>query len=121
MFLKQMEVGQFAIFAYLFGSEAAGEALVIDPAAEGEMIVREAAKNGLKIKYIVNTHCHIDHVMGNKKMKDLTGAEIIIHAADAPYLAHQSAQLMGMFHAEASPPGYHRQGERPHHSGRTLS
>lgn len=104
MLVKQMEVGQFAVFAYLVGSEAAGEALVIDPAAEGESIVREAEKKGLKIKYIVNTHSHIDHVMGNKKMKDLTGALIVIHELEAPYLAHQPAHLMSMFRAEASPP-----------------
>jgi glyoxylase-like metal-dependent hydrolase (beta-lactamase superfamily II) len=104
MFIKQMEVGQFSVFAYLVGSEATGEALVIDPAAEGESLVREAEKNRLRIKYIVNTHSHIDHVMGNKKMKDLTGAQIVIHTAEAPYLAHQPAQLMSMFHAEPSPP-----------------
>lgn len=104
MFVKQMEVGQFSVFAYLVGSETTGEALVIDPAAEGESIVKEADKKGLKIKYIVNTHSHIDHVMGNKRMKDLTGAEIIIHEAEAPYLAHQPAHLMNMFRAESSPP-----------------
>lgn len=104
MFVKQMEVGQFSIFAYLLGSEATGEALVVDPAAEGEMILKEAEKKGLRIKYIVNTHSHIDHVMGNKKMKELTGAEIIIHEADAPYLVHQPADLMSMFRAEPSPP-----------------
>jgi hydroxyacylglutathione hydrolase len=104
MFTSQMEVGQFSVFAYLVGSEATGEALVIDPAADGEMIFREAEKKGLKIKYIVNTHSHIDHVMGNKKMKGLTGAQIIIHTAEAPYLAHQPAHLMNMFHAEPSPP-----------------
>lgn len=104
MFVKQIEVGQFSVFAYLVGSQATGEALVIDPAAEGESIVKEADKQGLKIKYIVNTHSHIDHVMGNKKMKDLTGAQIIIHEAEAPYLAHQPAHLMSMFRAESSPP-----------------
>src|SRR5208283_542689 len=104
MFTKQIEVGQFAVFAYLIGSEATGEALVIDPAAQGELLVKEALNNKLRIKYIVNTHSHIDHVMGNKKMKDLTGAEIIIHEAEAPYLVNQPAQLMNMFNAEASPP-----------------
>jgi glyoxylase-like metal-dependent hydrolase (beta-lactamase superfamily II) len=104
MFTKQIEVGGFAVFAYLVGSEATGEALVIDPAAEGESIVKEAVKNNLTIKYIVNTHSHVDHVMGNKKMKDLTGAQIIIHEAEAAYLTGQPADLMNMFGAEPSPP-----------------
>ncbi len=104
MFTKQIEVGRFAVFAYLVGSEATGEALVIDPAAEEESIVKEALKNKLTIKYIVNTHSHVDHVMGNKKMKDLTGAQIIIHEAEAAYLTGQPADLMNMFGAQPSPP-----------------
>ena len=104
MFTKQIEVGRFAVFAYLVGSEATGEALVIDPAAEEESIVEEALKNKLTIKYIVNTHSHVDHVMGNKKRKDLTGAQIIIHEAEAAYLTGQPADLMNMFGAQPSPP-----------------
>ena len=104
MFTKQMQVGRFAVFAYLVGSETAGEALVIDPAGDPDLILREAAKNRLRIKYIVNTHSHVDHVMGNKKMKEVTGAEIIIHEADAADLVGQSMQVMNMFGAEPSPP-----------------
>ena len=104
MVVKQIEVGGFAVFAYLVGSETAGDALVIDPAGDAERIVREAQKAKLKIKYIVNTHSHVDHVMGNKAMKDLTGAEIVIHEAEAASLVRQPAHLMSMFHAAASPP-----------------
>ena len=104
MFVKQIEVGGFAVFAYIVGSEAAGDALVIDPADEGERLVREAGKAKLKIKYIVNTHSHVDHIMGNKAMKDLTGAQIIIHEAEAAALSHQPAHLASMFHATPSPP-----------------
>jgi glyoxylase-like metal-dependent hydrolase (beta-lactamase superfamily II) len=99
-----MEVGRFAVFAYLVGSETTGDALVIDPAADGEQLAREAEKNKLHIKYIVNTHAHIDHIMGNKRMKDLTGAQIVIHEADAPYLLDQAGHAMQMFGADASPP-----------------
>lgn len=104
MYVRQIEIGRFAVFAYIVGSEATGEALVIDPAAEGDRLVKEAEKNNFRIKYIVNTHSHIDHIMGNREMKGLTGAEIIIHEAEAPYLASQSEQKMNMFGAESSPP-----------------
>jgi hydroxyacylglutathione hydrolase len=104
MFIRQMEVGRFAVFAYLLGSEASGEALVIDPAGDEESIAREAERNGLVIKYIVNTHSHVDHVMGNGKMKSLTGAQIIIHEGDASDLGDQPRHVMNMFGAEASPP-----------------
>lgn len=104
MFVKQMEVGRFAVFAYLVGDETTGEALVIDPAADAHRILTEAGKKGLKIKYIVNTHSHIDHIMGNKEMKDLTGASIIIHEKEREALVQQSSYMMSMFGAEASPP-----------------
>lgn len=104
MFVKQMEVGRFAIFAYLVGDESTGEALVIDPAADAHRILTEAGKKGLKIKYIVNTHSHVDHIMGNKEMKDLTGAEIVIHEKESANLAEQSSYTMSMFGAQASPP-----------------
>ena len=42
--------------------------------------------------------------MGNKRMKDLTGAEIIIHEKDANALVHQPPSMLEMFHAEPSPP-----------------
>ena len=104
MIVKQVQVGRFAVFAYLVGSEKTGDALVIDPADECEAIVKQAEKQGLHIKYIVNTHSHVDHVMGNKRMKDLTGAQIIIHEKDAPALAEQASYQMSMFGAEPSPP-----------------
>lgn len=103
MFVKQIQVGGFAVFAYIVACKTTNEALVIDPAAEGDRICREAETRGYRIKYIVNTHSHIDHVMGNRKMKDLTNAQIIIHESEARALLDQSPDMMQMFHAEPSP------------------
>ncbi|MCX8021254.1 MAG: MBL fold metallo-hydrolase, partial [Syntrophorhabdaceae bacterium] len=104
MFVKQLQVGQFAVFAYIVGCKKTKEALVIDPADDEERILKEAADKGYRIKYIVNTHSHIDHVMGNRRMKELTGAEIIIHENEALSLIQQSPYMMSMFNAEPSPP-----------------
>ena len=104
MFVKQIEVGGFSVFAYIVACQKTNEALVIDPASEGDRILKEATTRGYNIKYIVNTHSHVDHIMGNKKMKDLTDAEIIIHQAEAQSLVNQSGSLMSSFGAEPSPP-----------------
>ncbi|OPX94223.1 MAG: Beta-lactamase hydrolase-like protein [Syntrophorhabdus sp. PtaU1.Bin002] len=104
MFVKQMQVSGFAVFAYIVACKVTNEALVIDPAAETDRILHEAESRGYQIKYIVNTHSHIDHIMGNKKMKELTNAEIIIHEKEAQSLIHQAPSMMQMFHAEPSPP-----------------
>lgn len=103
MFLKQMQVGHMAVFAYLLGDPATGEALVIDPAANIDGIIAQASNNNLKIKYIVNTHGHVDHIGGNLEMKEKTGAQIVIHADDANMLTATPAMILKMFGAKESP------------------
>lgn len=104
MFLKQLQVGPMAVFAYVIGDTEAGEGVVVDPAANTDAIISEAEKNGIKIKYIINTHGHVDHTSGNAGMKKKTGAEIIIHEDDAETLAHTPAAILKMFGAKQSPP-----------------
>lgn len=104
MFVKQVQVGQMAVFAYLVGDEASGDAVVIDPAANIDGLITEARNNKLNIKYIVNTHGHVDHTSGNKEMREKTGALIIVHEDDAEMLANTPAMILKMFGATASPP-----------------
>jgi glyoxylase-like metal-dependent hydrolase (beta-lactamase superfamily II) len=104
MFVKQIQVGQMAVFAYIIGCKTTKEALIIDPAAEEDRLLEEAVNKDYRIKYIVNTHSHIDHVMGNRRMQELTGAKIIIHEKESYSLINQSPQMMSMFNAEPSPP-----------------
>ena len=106
MVVKQYEVGNFAIFCYLIGDEESREGLFIDPAGDANTLLAEAKSHGLnKIKYIVNTHSHIDHIMGNAEMAKKTGAKIVIHEEDATALVQTPSYLLEMFNAKASPPG----------------
>lgn len=104
MFLRQIEVGNFAVFTYLLSGDQRGEGLVIDPADDVDDILSLAEKEGIHIRYIVNTHAHVDHVMGNEEMKLKTGAEIIIHEADAPMLPQIPQSMLAMFGGRPSPP-----------------
>ena len=65
MFIKQLQVGHMAVFAYLVGDTVTGDALVIDPADNAQEIIAVAKQNKLQINYIINTHGHVDHIGGN--------------------------------------------------------
>lgn len=92
MKVLQLLVGQMAVFAYVVGCEQTGEAVVIDPAGNEDQIVAEAQKHGLKIVKIVDTHGHPDHTCGNTRMKQLTGAPVIIHQDDAEQMISPHSQ-----------------------------
>jgi len=104
MFLKQFEVGSFSVFAYLLGEKSGGEGLVIDPSSDIDAILALANQQKIKIQYIINTHAHVDHVMGNEEMKRKTGAKIIIHEDDAPLLTQIPRSMLLMFGGRSSPP-----------------
>jgi len=67
--------------AYIVSCASTKEAVVIDPGLPAEKIAEQAA--GLKIRYILATHCHPGHVAGKDDLKALTGGETGLHPADA--------------------------------------
>lgn len=83
MFIKQLLVEPLAVFSYLVGCQKTKEAMVIDPGGDIDKIIKEAQKQNLFIKYILNTHYHWDHTLGNQDLKKQTGAQIVMHRADA--------------------------------------
>ena len=97
MIIKNLSVGPIMANCFIVGCEKTREAAVIDPGDESDKILLTLAGLKLKVKYIINTHGHFDHVGGNKKMKDATGADILIHSLDAPMLGYifRKAHLRG--------------------------
>ncbi len=104
MIIKDLVVGPIMANCYIVGCEETRKAVVIDPGADEDKILMELARLKLSVQYLLNTHGHFDHVGANKKMKAATGADILIHALDAPMLSRLSASAAawGMI-AEDSP------------------
>lgn len=105
MIVKVLVLGPIGANCIILGCEKTKEAVVIDPGDEGDRILKELADNMLTLKHIINTHGHFDHVGANKRLKEVTGADIHIHAADAPMLEQleEMAVSFGM-RMENSPP-----------------
>jgi glyoxylase-like metal-dependent hydrolase (beta-lactamase superfamily II)/rhodanese-related sulfurtransferase len=75
MIIEQIYTGCLAQGAYYI--ESNGEAVVIDPLREVEPYIQKAAKNGAKIKYVLETHFHADFVSGHVDLSKKTGAPIV--------------------------------------------
>ena len=87
MIIEELVVGPIMSNCFILGCEKTKEAVVIDPGADTHKILLLLADLKLRLMYIINTHGHFDHVAGNKKLKDATGADLIIHPLDEPMLA----------------------------------
>jgi hydroxyacylglutathione hydrolase len=105
LIIKELAVGPIMANCFIVGCEETKEAVVIDPGDEPDKILLTLADLKLKVKYILNTHGHFDHVSANKKMKSATGADILIHSLDAPMLNQLSASAAAWgLSADDSPP-----------------
>jgi hydroxyacylglutathione hydrolase len=105
MIIQSLVVGPIQANCFILGDEKTQEAVVIDPGDEDQRILTGLKKQALKLKFIINTHGHFDHVGANKALKEKTGAPILIHRAEAPLLAQlsSSAAVWGM-QVDDSPP-----------------
>jgi len=108
-------VGVLACNCSIFGDENSGEAIVIDPGDEIEEILARLDRHSLRLKAIIVTHAHIDHIGGAEKLKARTGATVLMNRDDLPVLGQLEAQAawLGM-EAPAVPEidGFLRDGDR---------
>lgn len=77
-----LPVGMLQCNCSILGDEQTREAIVVDPGDEIERIVATLAKHQLKVKAIVITHAHIDHIAGAHKLKALTHAPVYLNPND---------------------------------------
>jgi hydroxyacylglutathione hydrolase len=104
MLIETIVVGPLGVNCLILGDKQSNEGVVVDPGADAEMILAAVARFGLKVKYVINTHGHFDHVGCNRQVQEQTGAELLIHEEDLVLLSHaaSSAQKYG-FKVQDSP------------------
>lgn len=93
-----LPVGPLQCNCSVFGDETTGEAIVIDPGDEIGRIRAILDKHHLRVKAIIITHAHIDHIGGAQKLKALTGAPVYMNSRDQELYDHldMQAQWLGM-------------------------
>jgi len=99
MILETFPVGLLQCNCSVLGDPATKEAIVVDPGGDVEKVLAALARHGLRCRAILNTHTHIDHVGANDALRQATGAEVMLHAADLPLydnLRIQSEWMGGM-------------------------
>jgi len=89
MKIHQLQVGNMQNFTYILEDEKTGEAVLVDPSWDLDELFNCIRRNNLKIKYIINTHHHFDHTLGNEAMANATGAQIVQHKSST--LKHDMA------------------------------
>ncbi len=106
MIVETFPVGPLQCNCTILGDESAGEAIVIDPGEEIGRIERRLKELGLKVKQILITHGHIDHVGGALKLKRLTGAPILMNENDMAQLKimDEQAAWLGVATPETAAP-----------------
>ena len=87
-----LPVGVLQCNCSIFGDEASREAVVIDPGDNIDQILAILERHQLRVKAIVITHAHIDHIGGAQKLKAATGAPVYMNANDQELYNHLDVQ-----------------------------
>lgn len=88
MRVKTLTVGFLAANCYLAYCEDTREAIVLDPGGDGDKILKTIDELDLKVKFIVDSHAHYDHIAANGELKEALNVPILIHKADAEALVN---------------------------------
>ncbi len=102
--VEQIAIGPFQVLSYLVVCPSTREAVLIDPAGEEDKLLALIKKQGAKVKFILNTHGHADHVLGNEKMREILSVPICMHEADDLFFSDPSVRAQASKELGLPPP-----------------
>lgn len=97
---RTITVGPFMCNCHILADERTREAVIVDPGDDPVHILAAVKELGVTVKALAHTHCHLDHITGTRRVKEETGATILIHEADRwlyEHLKEQCAETMRLF------------------------
>ncbi len=90
--METFTVGYLLTNCYVAWCDETRDAIIIDPGfsrSESDSVLGTVQQNSLRVKFVLDTHGHPDHVCGNGLVKTATGASILIHKSDASLLSEE--------------------------------
>jgi glyoxylase-like metal-dependent hydrolase (beta-lactamase superfamily II) len=102
--------------SYLFGCGGHAAGTVVDPVGDPERYLEAAAALGLRLRYVVDTHVHADHLSTGRELAAAAGAEYILHAsagAEFPFRAVEDGEVLTLGNVDARV--LHVPGHTPEH------
>ncbi|BBA69651.1 MBL fold metallo-hydrolase [Geobacter sulfurreducens] len=96
MIFETVVVGPLGVNCFILGCEQSREGVIVDPGAESGRILERVGELGLKVGMVINTHGHFDHVGGNRKVLEATGAKLLVHRDDVHFL-DRAADVAAMY------------------------
>ena len=106
MIRETFPVGILQCNCTILGDEVSHEAIVVDPGDDIPRILVLLTKHSLKVKQILVTHAHIDHIAGALELKRITGAPVLYNQHDMPLVAmmDEQADWLGVETPKVAPP-----------------
>lgn len=102
--VRGIVVGSFQENCWIIGNRRTGEAICVDPGDEAPEILAMARDMGVTIKFIANSHAHIDHILGVREVREATGARFLLHPGDVEMARNTAAMAKSWMNADIQNP-----------------
>ena len=93
MIIKTIPLGMLGTNSYLLVDELSKEAVIIDLGGDYTGVFEEIKQHNADLKYILNTHGHFDHVLGEKDAQDVANIPVYVHEKDLDMVKNLPIQL----------------------------